>query len=253
MKGIKTGLPWKSSAHTLDSNGLGSLGDNSEGSDTSSVGGNDPIVAYGKKAAAVIVADFKAIPAARREAELLKLLNEVDTRLYASYRKEAKQLETMGVSKEEAQQKGLAIAFSQGLTGEFIRLGKSGKSAPPGLRKGQVPLAALMGFDAQVSNYHSVGGVLSTVKSTLSKIGGLACDVATNPITPLAAGAAGAGAGGPVGASTAMAGAGIAAAACAKDSGGGGMMFPQSSGTPAWVLPAIIGGGALALVFILKK
>lgn len=249
MKGIKTGLPWKPTAHTLDSNGLGALGDTKQGGAT--VGGENPIESYGQKAATLIVQEFGAIPVGQREVELRKLLGQVDPALFSSYKRESGRLKGMGLSVNEAQRKGLAVAFSRGLTKEFMKIGKKGKVPAPGLRKGHVSLGALMGFDAQASNYQDLGGVLSTIKNTLSKLGGLACDVATHPITPIAAGAAGAYYGGPQGASTAMAGAGIAATACS--SGAVPTVTAAPAGPPAWALPAILGGGALALLLVLRK
>lgn len=253
MKGIKTGLPWKSSAHTLNSNGLGALGSTDKG--TSSVGGGDPIEEYGKKAAALIVADFKAIPLGKRDAELRKLLGQIDPKLYPSFKNEMGRLRDMGVPEAQAYQKGLAVAFTRGLVKEFMKLGKGKKVPAPGLRKGQVALGAYVGFEAQSNNYQDLGGVWGTITDTLNKLGGYACDVATHPITPIAAGAAGAYYGGPVGASTATAGAGAAAAACASGEAattGPGYLAPQRP-MPAWALPAILGGGALALIFALRK
>jgi hypothetical protein len=263
MKSLKTGLPWHPNAHTLDSNGLGSLGA-TEKSD-SSVGGADPIEAYGKKASAVITQDLKELPAARREGELRKLLNQIDSKLHSEYKKQKAHLQRLNVPAAEAEVKGLAIALSQGMNKEFMKLGEKAKKAKargrkvdipkPGLRKGQVPLAALTGFDAQANNYYGSLGIDIkgfSLKDTLSKIGGFACDVATHPLTPLAAGATGAATGGPVAASTATAGAGVAAAACSQGSGFPGGSFAPAPATPSWVLPAIIGGGVLALVLVLK-
>jgi len=251
--GIKTGLPWKGSIDTLYSNGLGSLGATPSKSGTSTVGGADPIVEYGKKAASLVTQDFKSLPPGQRDEAMRKLLDQVDPKLYGAYKAEAAKLVGLGVPPADAQQKGLAIAFSDGIAQEFIRLGKKKKAVRPGVGKGQVPLAALTGFDAQVNNYVGLGSVTSTVKDTLSKLGGLACDVATNPVTPIAAGSAGAFYGGPSGASLGVAGAGIAATACS--SGGTGGAFPQQQpqGMPSWALPALIGGGALALVLVLRK
>ena len=252
MKMLKTGLPWKSSAHTLDSNGLGALGATDKGKST--VGGSNPIEAYGQKAAVVVAQALATMPVNQRETELKKILDEVDPKLFSSYRKERKQLEDMGATPEKARQGGLAVAFSHGFTKELMRLGKTRKTPAPGLRKGHVSLGALMGFEAQASNYEDLGGVLSTVKNTLKTLGGLACDVATNPITPVAAGAAGAYYGGPTGASTAMAGAGVAAAACSSGSTSSTQFTqPAPSAMPSWALPAIIGGGALALVLVLTR
>ena len=252
MKGIKTGLPWKASAHTLDSNGLGALGATNKG--TASIGGGDPIESYGVKAAQVVIQEMKSIPLGKRDAAMRELLGEIDPGLYSSYKNEMGRIKDMGVPAAQAQEKGLAVAFSRGLTKEFMRLGKKGKAPTPGLRKGQVALASLTGFDSQVNNYQAVGGVWSKVKGALNKLGGLACDVATHPVTPIAAGAAGAYYGGPTGASTATAGAGVAAAACSSGGGGGGAGYAvPTSAMPSWALPAIIGGGALALILVLKK
>lgn len=251
MKGIKTGLPWVSNAHTLDSNGLGALGATPRSK--SSVGGSDPIEQYGQKAAAVIVQDFKGIPLGKRDAQLRKLLNEIDPKLYGMFKKERGRLLDMGAAPAAAYKNGLSAAFTQGLIREFMRLGKGKKPPAPGLRNGQVALGALMGFEAQANNYQDLGGILSAITGTLSKLGGLACDVASHPITPIAAGAGGAYLGGPVGASTAMAGAGVAATACASGTAAGQGYVTGGGGAPAWALPAIIGGGALALLLVLKK
>jgi hypothetical protein len=245
-------LPWKSSVHTLDSNGLGALGAAPNKTGNSSVGTGDPIKEYGQKAAATIVQDFQSIPIPERDKRLKELLGEIDPGLYTRYKRELNQLKS--VAAKNASQRALAIAFSQGLGQEFIKLGKKRKVPKPGLRRGQVPLAALMGFEAQSNNYQDLGGVTSTLKGTLSKIGGFACDVATNPITPLAAGAIGASQGGPAGGSAAVTGVGVAAAACSVGrSGPTGPGFPVSRGMPSWALPAIIGGGVLTLVLVLKR
>jgi hypothetical protein len=251
MKGIKTGLPWKSNAHTLDSNGLGALGASHNTAGDGTVGGADPLERYGQKASAVVFEATQGQPV-----ETKKLLDQVDPRLYSQYQLETKRLAEMGAPASLAQRNGLATAFTQGLVKEFVRIGKKGKAPAPGLRKGQVPLGALVGFDAEVNNYQDLGGITSTLKGALSKLGGLACDVSTHPIAPIAAGAAGAYLGGPTSASLAMAGAGVAASACSSGStgaGGGGYAAPASPGMPAWALPAILGGGAIALLLILKK
>ena len=254
MKGIKTGLPWKSNAHTLDSNGLGSLGASPNTTGKSTVGGIDPIKQYGEKASAVAFEALKNAPPNQRDAALKGLLDEVDPKLYPMYKLEIQRNIEAGMSASQAQRKGLADAFTQGLTKEFMRIGKKGKAPAPGLRKGQVPLGALVGFDAEVNNYQNLGDILGDLSGALKKIGGFACDVATHPITPLAAGAAGAFQGGPAGASTAVAGAGIAAAACSSGSTGAGAGFtPAPQGMPSWALPAILGGAGLALILILKK
>lgn len=254
MKGIKTGLPWKPSAHTLDSNGLGALGASAPSKST--VGSEDPIEAYGQRAAATVVAELHSVPVGKRDETLRLILNEVDPKLYPAFKRESKQIESMGASKEVAAQKGLQVAFTQGIVQEFIKIGKKGKAPAPGTRKGAVSLGALVGFDAQVSNYQDLGGggLFGAVKDAVNKLGGLACDVATSPIAPIAAGGAAAFyGGGAQGASAAMAGAGIAAQACSGGGGGGGGYAPAPAGPPAWALPAIIGGGAIALLLILKK
>jgi hypothetical protein len=254
MKTLKTGLPWKPSAHTLDSNGLGALGSTDKGKST--VGGGDPIVEYGKKAAVVVMQTLAEIPAKRREKEMHRLLGEVDPSLPFSYKKELQKFKSMGQSVATAHRNALAAAFSGGIAKEFIKLGRTRKIPKPGTRKGAVSLGALMGFDAQVSNYQDLGGVVSTLRDGLKKLGGLACDVATNPITPIAAGGAAAFyGGGPTGSSLAVAGVGVAATSCA----GGGV--PQQYGgpgaasapMPSWAIPAIVGGGALALVLVLTR
>ena len=286
MKSIKTGLPWKSNTHTLDSNGLGSLGATEKSEAT--VGAADPIQNYGKRAAQIIAQDFQAIPPAQREGELRKLLGHIDPKLYSEYKKQKAHLERLNVPPAEAEAKGLAIAFSQGITKEFMKFGEKAKKSKaraaaqaardadrrrtpllpsqasttavlatglkPGLKKGQVALGMLMGFEAQADNYYgSLGGFTSTISNTLKKLGGAACDVATNPLTPLAAGAIGAGTSGAAGAATATTGVGIAAAACSQGTaGGGGFVAPQREGMPSWVIPTIIGGGALALILVLK-
>jgi hypothetical protein len=250
MKSLKTGLPWKSNAHTLDSNGLGSLGDTPKNKST--VGGSNPIESYGQKASAIVVQAVSSVPVGQQEAEMRKILDKVDPKLFHAYRQERKQLLDMGASPAKARAGGLAVAFSMGFTKDLMKLGKSRKLAKPGVGKGHVSLGALMGFDAQTSNYHDLGGV--SVKGVLDKLGGLACDVATNPITPIAAGAAGAYYGGPVGASTAMAGAGVAAQSCAGGGGGAGYAGGAApSAMPSWALPAIIGGGGLALLLVLTR
>jgi hypothetical protein len=252
MKMLKTGLPWKSSAHTLDSNGLGALGSTSKGK--SSVGGSNPIEAYGQKASVIVEQALAAVPVGQREAEMRKLLNDVDPKLFAAYKKEQKQLKDIGASSAVARSAGLAVAFSQGFTKDLMKIGKTGKKPAPGIRKGHVSLGALMGFEAQANNYEDLGGIGSSIKSALKKLGGLACDVATNPVTPIAAGAAGAYYGGPQGASTAMAGAGMAAAACSAGGSSDPQFYqPAPSAMPVWAIPAIIGGGAIALVLVLTR
>jgi len=254
---LKTGLPY--SEHSLASNGLGALGSHSSLSGNtvagSSVGGSNPIESYGQKAAAAILFDFKNIPLGKRDEALRELLGQIDPKLYSAAKKAIKEQKAMGLKGEKAEKAGLATAFTHGLTKEFMKLGKGRKPVAPGLKNGQVALGALVGFEAQADNYQDLGGLLSDIKSTLKKIGGYACDVATHPITPIAAGAAGAYYGGPQGASTATAGAGVAAAACSigKQPAPGPAYAPQGGGMPVWALPAIIGGGALALIFALKK
>jgi len=74
--------------HTLDSNGLGSLGATPNKTGTSTIGGKDPIADYGKKAASLIMEEFQALPASQREGGIRKLLDQVDPKLYASYKAE---------------------------------------------------------------------------------------------------------------------------------------------------------------------
>jgi hypothetical protein len=249
MKGIKTGLPWKSSAHTLDSNGLGALGASPVSS--SSVGSRDPIDEYGNKAAATVLTAVASMPSTQREETLKEILDGVDPKLYPAYKKKFAKAVKEGLNAKASARGALASTFKRGFVAELIRIGEKGSVKRAGVKKGAVPLGALTGFDAQVSNYQGLHGAVSTVKDTLSKLGGLACDVATNPITPLAAGAAGAAYAGPVGASTAITGTGLAAAACSSGSGGGAFV-PQPSAMPSWAMPAILGGGALALLLVLK-
>ena len=257
---LKPGLPY--SEHSLISNGLGALGSHSSLSGNtvkgSSVGGGNPIEIYGQKVASTILLDFKNIPVGKRDKALRELLNQIDPKLYNAAKKEIKQQKAQGLKGEKAEKAGLALAFTRGLTKEFMNLGKKSKAPSPGVGKGQVSLGALVGFEAQADNYQDLGGVWSSIKSTIKKIGGYACDVATHPITPIAAGAAGAYYGGPQGASTATAGVGLAASACSigKEpvyTGGGGGGVASSGGMPVWAMPALIGGGAIALILALKK
>lgn len=251
---LKTGVPY--SEHSLVNNGLGDTGSRNTLSGNKVVAGNDPIESYGQKAAAAILLDFKNIPVGKRDEALRELLGQIDPKLYKAAQKAIKEQKAMGFRGEKAEKAGLAQAFSHGLTKEFMKLGTGRKPVTPGLRKGQVSLGALVGFEAQADNYQDLGGVWGDIKSTLKKIGGYSCDVATHPITPVAAGAAGAYYGGPKGASTAMTGVGVAAAACSvskQPAQGPGPSYSTQSGMPAWALPAILGGGALTLLLVLKK
>jgi len=254
MKGIKTGLPWKPSAHTLNSNGLGALGAAPNKTGRASIGTDDPIEQYGNKAASIILSSLAELPQKDRAKALKEIMDEVDPKIYPMFKKEVKQAEGAGSTKQVAMQRGIAVAFKKGFVGEVMRIGRKKKAPTPGTRKGAVPLGAATGFEAQASNYYQgLGGVLSTIKDAVNKLGGLACDVATNPITPIAAGAATAAAGGgPAGASTAVTGVGIAAAACSSGQSAGTTFAPVRRGMPSWAIPAIIGGGVLTLVLVLK-
>jgi hypothetical protein len=251
-----SGNPW--SDNTLQSNGLGSLGDPTLSEPT--LPGGDPIKEYGHQAAAIVLEAVNNLPPKERGEGLRQLLNEVDPKLNAALAREAAAARNAG--DKDPLRAGLAAAFSRGMLDEFIRLGKK-KKLP---KKSQVGLGATW---AQHNNYvgtglaaesQALGGVWSTLKSwagsAVDKLGSAACTVAGNSATPLVAGAAGAYYGGPTGASLAMTGAGMAAAACAPDpepGAGGGAFIPGFSGAPGWALPAVIGGGALALILILKK
>jgi hypothetical protein len=252
MTGIKTGLPWKSSAHTLNSNGLGALGAAPNKAGRATVGTGDPIEEYGNKVTIAILEGLSELPESERGDALKEIMNKVDPKIYSVFKKERKRAEGAGASKSTATHRGIAVAFKKGFVGELVRIGKGRKTITPGAGKGAVPLGMSTGFTAQASNYQGLGGFLSTIKSTVNKIGGFACDVSTHPLTPLAAGAAGAAAGGPGGAGAATTGAGIAAAACSSGNASDIPFAPARQGMPSWAIPAIIGGGLLTLVVILK-
>lgn len=260
----RSGNPWSDKTlmsnglGSFDSNGLGSLGDPSVTNAPSASG--DPIKQYGQKAAAVIMQDLKKVPKGQQKAQLRELLNEIDPKLHSSFRRESKKLKQNGVPEAAALQRGLASALSKGMANEFIRLGRTRRVEA----KTQVGLASYfashdthgsytsaLGRAAEtrgLSGYAGLGSVTSTLKDTLHKVGGFACDVATNPATPIVAGAVSVSqTGNPA---IGVAGAGIAATACTKSPGGA--FPPAQPSTPSWAIPAMIGGGALLLVMAIK-
>lgn len=261
-----SGNPW--SENTLQSNGLGSLGDATLSEPT--LPGGDPLKEYGHEAAGIVMDAIREIDPKERGSFIRQLLGKVDPKLNSLMAREVSQAKSQG--KSDAMRVGLASAFSRGMLDEFVVLGKSKKAkgaaaAAKGARnkKSQVGLGAAWG---QHTNYvgmgraaesrglggwtSSISGALST---TLDKLGSAACKVAGNKATPYVAGAAGAYYGGPQGASLAMAGAGIAASACAPDPDPGlfGGGFPSVGGMPSWAMPAIIVGGVLTVIFVLKR
>ena len=242
-----SGNPW--SDNTLESNGLGSLGNATLSEPTLPSG--DPIKEYGHKAAAIVLETVNALPPGERSKALRDLLNEVDPGLHSAMTREAAKAQNTG--EQDPMRAGLAQAFSRGMLDEFIRLGKGKKLS----QKSQLGLGATW---AQHSNYvqaaetHGLGGIGSFFSGALDKLGSAACAVAGNRATPLVAGAAGAYFGGPQSAGLATAGAGMAAGLCAPkpDAAPPGFM-PGFSGAPSWALPAVIIGGGLALFLVLKK
>lgn len=244
-----------------------SLGGSSLGNDTLGAGGStlelakanggeDPIKTYGSRAANIVLSELQNVSPKERVSTMKEILDKVDPTLFARATKETEKFKAKGMPAKTAARKGLAKAFSEGITGEFVKLGKEEKKkglerarqvaadkARLGAGKGKGALALAGGIP--------LSGITSTVKSALSKLGNAACDVATHPLTPLAAGAGAAAAGAPP--QVGVAGATVAAGVCTTaGKGGAAPFFAPASSTPDWLIPAAIGGGALLLIVALK-
>jgi hypothetical protein len=243
------GNPWSES--TLNSNGLGSLDGNTL--EQPSIPSGDPILEYGQQAAAIVMSAIEKAPASEKNA-LKKVLDKVDVKLYPVYQRELGKAKGRGESQSRAMKQALTNAFQSGMANEFVRLGRT-KSVASNSHVGLAKYHGSYDNYALAGERRELSGIGDWLSSALDSIGSAACSVANNSVTPYAAGAAGAYYGGPEGASLAVTGAGVAAAACAPDapSGGGAPVILGGGGTPSWVLPAILGGGALALLLVLKK
>lgn len=230
----------------------------------------NPIQLYGEEAAELIVGTIDEVPAGERMAALRVVLDAVSPTLWTAVQERLGEFGKRGMPAKEALYWALAESMSEGMGKELVRLGRSGK----------VPTTGHLGLGATVANGRrrrarplELGGFLGGLTSGAVKwtgkaikgIGGLSCKVVRNPAVPIVAAGVATAYGVPP--QVGYAGATVAQGICTKkgkmppgfDPGmypgmSPGMypgMYPQPR--PPWLMPALIGGGVLVLVLVLKK
>jgi hypothetical protein len=255
--------------------GLGSLGD-----DTLGVGvggamrslGANPIESYGQRAASWLMHSIKSVPSAQRSASLRAVFDAIDPSLWGKVEQRANDLRGRGMAAPQALQAAMAQEMSAGMLAELVATGKRamrGDRAPVA-RQGQLALGVYPDAVPQATVYalEALGGLWGDIKTAAGKVvrgvtgagkgaagfvekgiktlGNLACKVVTGSgvggSQAIGAGAAA----GPIGIA---AGAGVAAASavCKKPVAEAAPPAPAPKGTPKWVLPVAIAGGAVVV------
>lgn len=182
---------------------------------------------YGKKTAASIMKILATVPAKDRSTALKTALNKIDRGLWP---------QVAHAKSRAALQRSLAKALSAGVAKEIVSLGKGKRP------KGQLAQKPLSG-----SILGSITGVVSKITGA---VGSATCQLANSPTLSLAAGAAAASQGSSP--NTGMMGASAAQQLCMSGQQPG--MYPGYYGqqqTP-WLPILLVGGGALALIMVLK-
>lgn len=96
---------------------------------------DDPIGAYGKRAAQIIAESVAKLPAPERRAAAEKLLKKIDPELIGAVRSRRRALEARGLPPYIAEQQAIAQAMSTGIARELVNLGRG--------RRGSTPLLGL--------------------------------------------------------------------------------------------------------------
>ncbi len=92
-------------------------------------GGGDPIVTYGKESARFLIARSRALPPRERKAALKKVLDAIDPSLWSRAEHRAGKAMGVGMPPEQALERGLAAAMSDGAIRELVQVGQK-KQAP---------------------------------------------------------------------------------------------------------------------------
>jgi hypothetical protein len=234
----------------------------------------DPIKAYGQRAAEMLLSDVRRVPPAFRPLALKAVFKEVEPGLEQRIEQRTRKYRAAGMPQKQALKSAIASSMSEG----FVReLAKIGRGQQPSMRS-QLGLSyygdeaqqlALEGLWSTIKDgAKAVGGAVKSAakavgsgvssgasaawsfgSGAISKLGSLACGVLKNPAASLAAGAAA----GPAGAAGAQAGSQLCSSSSTPAASQTALMAPQHT-TPAWVLPAAIGGvGLLAAILLLRK
>jgi hypothetical protein len=235
----------------------------------------DPIAAYGKKSASVLLAATQKVPHDHRKPLLREMLNHIDPTLWDRVGSKAKELQTTkGYTAQVALQRALSICMASGLLNELDAIGKGKKSIKvrSHLGLGMYGVGAYqeaLGFsfssitNAIGSAAKAVGsGVATAAKATygvgkdaLNAVGNLACGASgiassVPPVTPATAGVA--------------AGASIVKGVCGGGKGGApapqpqqpppqpqGFMSASVGGIP--IVPIAIGGAGLLAIYLITR
>ena len=205
-----------------------SLGGSSLGNSTPDEGAAI-FVNYGQSTAKKILKILDAVPVKDRPGVLRQALDKIDPGLWPQV--------AGATSSRAALQRSLASALASGVVGEIIRLGKGDKP-----KTGQIKNAS--------KKPSSLGGVFSSISGAVSGIVGAVssatCTLAQSPATGVAAGVY---SGQP---QTGMAGASVASQLCSTGQQGGMMPYYPYQQQTSWLPYLLLGGGALALILVLK-
>jgi hypothetical protein len=196
----------------------------------------DPIVEYGRKGSQIILGELNGLPRAKRQAELLNVLDSLGIGFRADVEAKVKAYKARGHKPKAALEKAIAATLSNKMFSDILRAGKGAVHPLSGYSP--------VGF--------SLGGI---VKSIGNKLGDLHCAVVSSDLGKTAATVAGGAVGGPGGAAAANMGVNVLSSPC----GGGGKKAPPTVAPPPPPPPsfpivpvAIAAGGALVLFMVLK-
>ena len=236
-------------------------------------GAGDPIAEFGRRGAALVLREVRAIPLAARKQSVKTILDAIDPKLFAKIGDRIEKLvQEKGYSSKVALEKALAAAFANRYVEQLIEVGKKGPGAATtgllglGDHDGQCAccqkLARHLAMGGIGSFFKKVGRTIAGAgKNIVRGLGKLHCIASRTGATAVVAGIAGGAAGGPAGAAAGAAGAKIVAQLCAKKGPGAVIteeeivaeLPPPAAGKPFPVLPVLlIGGGLLTALVVLK-
>lgn len=211
-------------------------------------GGGDPIANFGKNAAQLIMTQVKALPANDRVTTLRQILDSLEAGLSdkVATRTEAIQKKT-GAGPATAMQQAIADLMSQHYLEQLKKLGATRQTPSTGVLALMGSPDGLGGFWGDV--WGGISGGASKVGSAAKTVGkgiaGLACKAAGSSALQAAAGAGGGAAG--------ATGAQLATQLCGGKSPATDTYVPPVSTGPSIGTIALIGGGLLAAVLLLRK
>lgn len=240
---------------------------------------SDPIAQFGQQSANWILRSLEEVPPAARPDAVRSLFKSIDPALLSRVDNRATKLRSQGMPVNAALRSAIASSMSQGLLDEYKRLGRgqrpkaksiTGLASPAGQRavvdsyNGKLQALGWFGGDiadavsgAAKSAYRGGKGAVygagskasSWGSQAASAIGKLACGVATSNVGQAGAGVAG----GPAAAAGAQAAANICSGKPAAPTRPVAPVYtPPRPTMPNWVIPAAIGGAALAVILAVR-